>query len=112
MSKLVKKPWGLFEQFTHNEKVTVKILTIRPKRKLSLQYHTKRKEFWYVLDGTCTVVIGKKEFIAKKGDSFTIKKKEVHRIIGGSKTTRILEISSGFFSEEDIVRIEDVYGRT
>lgn len=111
MSKITKKPWGNFEQFTHNQKSTVKILTVLPKRKLSLQYHLKREEFWKVLEGNCTVIIGDKKYTAKKGDYFQIKKKQKHRIIGGTKTAQLLEISFGNFDEADIVRIEDIYGR-
>ena len=43
-----KRPWGGFEQFTINEKSTVKILTLLPRQKFSLQYHKKRKEFWLI----------------------------------------------------------------
>jgi len=42
---VVKKPWGMFEQFTKQEAVTVKIITINPNESLSLQYHHKRAEF-------------------------------------------------------------------
>jgi mannose-6-phosphate isomerase len=111
MTKIVKKPWGNFEQFTHNKKSTVKIITVLPKRKLSLQYHTKREEYWRILEGNCKIQIGDRKYSGKTGDSFFVGKKEKHRIVGGNKTSKILEISLGNFDEKDIVRIEDDYGR-
>lgn len=107
----MKKPWGNFQQFTLNQKSTVKILKILPKRKLSLQKHHKRNEFWKVIKGNCIILIGKDEYRAKEGDEFFIPKKTEHRIIGGDMTSEVLEISFGTFDEEDIIRLEDVYGR-
>ena len=106
-----KRPWGKFEQFTHNEVSTVKILTVKPRKRLSLQYHKNRKEFWRVLEGNGKVTIGNKIFKAKPGNEFTINKKQKHRIEGGSKELKILEISFGKFDENDNVRLEDDYGR-
>ena len=107
----VNKPWGKFEQFTHNQMSTVKILTVEPHQQLSLQYHHKREELWKVISGDCKVILGRKEMIAGPDDEFFIPKKAKHRIIGGAKTAKILEISFGEFDEEDIVRLEDSYGR-
>lgn len=111
MTKTVKKPWGEFEQFSSNEKTTVKIITVKPKKKLSLQYHIQRSEFWRVIEGSGYVVVGKKKLPAKKGDNFTIPRKALHRIIGGPKGISILEIAKGNFDEKDIIRIEDDFGR-
>lgn len=111
MTEKIKKPWGNFETFTKNKKTTVKILTVCPKRKLSLQYHTKRDEYWRILEGACIVIIGDSIKKAQSGDSFFIEKKTKHRIVGGKRTTKILEISFGPFDEEDIIRLEDVYNR-
>ena len=106
-----KRPWGNFKQFTLNEKSTVKILTINPKQKFSLQYHKNRKEFWRFLDNPAKVTIGKKTKRMKGGDEIIIPKKTLHRIEAYSKPVRVLEIAFGKFDEKDIKRIEDVYGR-
>ena len=106
-----KRPWGKFEQFTHNEISTVKIITINPKKRLSLQYHNKRKEFWRVIDGSGKVTIGSKVLNAKAQDEFVIKAKQKHRIKGGKNGIKILEISFGDFDESDNVRVEDDFGR-
>lgn len=106
-----KRPWGNFEQFTLNEKTTVKILTIKPKQKISLQYHRNRKEFWKFLDNPAKVTLGRKIIRVKKDDEIFVPVRTNHRIEAYSKPVRVLEISFGKFDEKDIVRIEDAYGR-
>lgn len=66
----VEKPWGNFEQFSTNEKVTVKLLNVQPNEALSLQFHYHRDELWRVIDGAGYIVIGKKTIPVKKGDEF------------------------------------------
>jgi len=109
--KSVKKPWGGFEQFTLNEISTVKILTIKPGQRFSLQKHKSRREFWKFLDNPAKVTIGKKVMKKVKGDEVLISRGENHRIEAYSKPVNVLEISFGNFSEKDVVRIEDDYGR-
>lgn len=108
----VKKPWGQFEQFTHNELSTVKVISINPNSSLSLQYHKNRSEFWRILSGRPIVTIGEKEIKAKSGDEFIISKEEKHRMVAEDEAVQFLEISFGNFEENDIIRIEDKYGRT
>lgn len=108
--KEVKRPWGDFKQFALNEKCTVKILTVKPRQKLSLQYHFKRTESWYFLTPG-KVQIGKTVKKVKKGELVKIPKKKPHRLISGNKKVQVLEISQGSFSEKDEVRLEDKYGR-
>ncbi len=105
------RPWGSFIEFTKNKLSTVKILVVNPGEEFSLQYHENHEEFWRVLSGTPTVAIGDEEIVAKKGDEFFVKAGEEHRISAKSKEVQILEISFGQFNEDDIVRIEDEYGR-
>lgn len=105
------RPWGKFELFTHNEISTVKILTVKTGEKLSLQYHHHRSEFWRVLSGDPIVLVGDIEVQAKKGDEFEIKQGDHHRLMGGTKEAEVLEIAFGNFDENDIVRVEDSYGR-
>ena len=115
--KLVKKkyieqkPWGQFEQFTHNEPVTVKIITVNPNQALSLQYHHNREEFWKVIFGKGEVTIGDTICQAQEGDEFFIAHGQKHRIQTNSSLVKVLEISFGDFDENDIVRLEDKYNR-
>ncbi len=106
-----KRPWGGFEQFTLNEISTVKILTVKAGKRLSLQHHHKREEFWKALDNPVKVTVGEKVVMLKKGETIVIPKGANHRIEGLKKEARLLEISFGEFDEKDIVRIEDDFGR-
>lgn len=109
---VVKKPWGQFDQFTRSEVVTVKILSVNPNQLLSLQYHNHRDEFWRVISGHPVLTIGSKIINASPGDEFTIPKLEKHRIEAKDDAVQILEISyDDNFDEDDIVRLEDTYGR-
>ena len=107
----VERPWGKFQQFTQNETTTVKIISVSPESSLSLQYHNNREEFWRILSGHGEITIGEKTVGAFPGDEFNIKKKELHRIATKNDALLILEIAFGDFAENDIVRIEDKYGR-
>jgi mannose-6-phosphate isomerase-like protein (cupin superfamily) len=106
-----ERPWGGFERFTLNENSTVKILTIEPHQKFSLQKHKNRTELWKFLDNPAKVTIGDKTFTVKKGDEVRVPKKTLHRIEALSKVVHVLEISFGKFKEDDITRIKDAYGR-
>ncbi len=77
-----------------------------------MQSHQKRAEFWYVLEGNPLLEVGTKVKKGKPGDSMLIGRIVKHRISNKSKkTAKILEISTGDFSEEDIIRYEDKYNR-
>ncbi len=107
-----ERPWGYFEQFTHNEPTTVKLLTVLPGARLSLQYHEKREECWRVVAGNGTVELNGEVLPCTVGDAFTILPLAEHRLIGGTETLVVLEVAYGEFDEDDIVRVADVYGRT
>ena len=107
----VKRPWGKFEQFVHNKKCTVKVITVKAGEMLSLQSHKKRAELWYALDSGLKVVKGSRKFTLKKGQTVFINRNEKHRLIGSGKGGRILEVSFGSFNEKDEKRYEDKYGR-
>lgn len=112
MKKLIdNRPWGNFVEYTHNESTTVKILTIEPNQSLSLQYHKHRKEFWRILSGNPTLIIGDKKVDTKTGDEFEILEGVQHEISAGNERAQVLEISFGDFDENDIVRLKDKYGR-
>jgi mannose-6-phosphate isomerase len=108
----VKKPWGEFEQFTHNQESTVKILTVQPGGVLSSQYHFKRDELWLVLDNGAKVEIGDRTLFPRQGEKVFIPNHTPHRLsVVGDEPVRVMEVSFGKFDEEDIVRLDDVYGR-
>ncbi len=108
----VEKPWGRFEQYTHNLPSTVKIITVDPGGILSSQYHYRRDELWIVLDPGAKVDLGNEVLHPAPGEKLYIPRETVHRLsCVGEQPVRILEVSLGEFDEDDIVRLEDVYGR-
>lgn len=105
------RPWGSFDEFISNTPCTVKIITVKPGESLSLQYHTQRSEFWVVLSGKGFVTIDDKHTETQKGDQHYIEVNTKHRAEAGDEGLTFLEISTGTFDEEDIIRLEDKYGR-
>ena len=77
-----KRPWGEEEILTANEQSTVKILTVTPGQRCSLQYHNHRQEFWKVIEGEVIAEIDGKKIEAKLGDEFIIEAKMTHRLGG------------------------------
>ncbi len=108
----VEKPWGRFEQYTHNTPSTVKVITVRGGGTLSLQYHHQRDEMWVVLDDGAVVEVGDAVLRPQPGEKVFIPRTVKHRLSAvGDSSVRILEVSFGYFDEEDIVRLSDVYER-
>lgn len=106
-----ERPWGNFRLFTKNLLSTVKIITVNPNCELSLQSHTKRKEFWRVIRGDGIFEIGDESFFVGIGSEQEIPVNVKHRIKAGGEGMEVLEISLGNFEEDDIIRYEDKYGR-
>jgi mannose-6-phosphate isomerase-like protein (cupin superfamily) len=106
-----KRPWGAFRRFTNNILSTVKIITVKPNEQLSLQSHKKRSEFWRVISGDGIFEIDGRKYIVEKGIEKEIKIGAKHRMQAGSDGMEVLEIATGDFDENDIVRYEDKYGR-
>ncbi len=107
-----KRPWGEFVEFVKNTPSTVKIITVNPGESLSLQTHENRDEFWAVIGGNGSAIIGPDSHPLQKGDTHFVPRKTPHRLSGGSSPLEILEIALGSFDENDITRLEDKYGRT
>ncbi|OGL71967.1 hypothetical protein A3B32_02880 [Candidatus Uhrbacteria bacterium RIFCSPLOWO2_01_FULL_53_9] len=107
----VEKPWGSFTCFTHHIPSTVKLLNIKKGEAFSLQYHKHRSEFWKVMKGSPTVTIGEVQHRALEGDEFEIPPLTMHRIFASEEDVVVPEISTGDFNEDDIVSVEDKYGR-
>ena len=107
------RPWGSFKNLLDEEGYKVKEIVVDPYRKLSLQLHRHRDEFWHILSGIGEVQVGNKTWIVGTGDTVEIGKLEVHRIANeGDEPLVILELQTGDCQERDITRISDDYGRT
>ncbi len=106
------RPWGNFERFTLNETTTVKIVTVNPGEAISLQTHAHRDEFWRIIEGSGVITIDSTERSARAGDIFFSRRGQQHRVAATDTPLKFLEIAFGDFDEDDIVRLEDRYGRT
>lgn len=107
-----ERPWGRFEQLVANRPSTVKIITVSPGHRLSLQTHEERGEFWRVLSGRLEITVGERTWTAAPGDTAWIPAGAQHRLANsGDDEGSILEIAFGHFDEDDIVRLEDDYTR-
>jgi len=92
----------------------IKRITVNPKQSLSLQYHFHRDEHWICVEGLASVLIDGEETLLSVGKSIDIKKEQRHRLSNPTdQTTQIIEVQLGdYLGEDDIVRLEDIYGRT
>lgn len=107
------RPWGFFQTLMENDLSKVKLLSVLPNEKLSLQKHQHRKENWHIISGIANVVREKEHFTLRSGDTIAIEKNQVHRLENiGSDSLEVIEIQTGsYFGEDDIIRIKDSYGR-
>jgi mannose-6-phosphate isomerase len=108
------RPWGFYEVLLDDKTdYKVKRITIWPGKRLSLQYHLKRKEHWIVVAGRAIATVHKKEVRLSPGESIDIPFQAHHRIENiGNEPLVFIEVQQGeYFGEDDIVRIEDDFGR-
>ncbi len=108
-----QRPWGEFENLLDAEYCKVKRITVKPKQRLSYQYHLKRSEVWTVVSGTGFITIDDKSWNITQGQTVQIPVGVKHRIENKTKDKMIfIEVQHGsYFGEDDIVRIEDDYNR-
>ncbi|HOJ27128.1 MAG TPA: phosphomannose isomerase type II C-terminal cupin domain [Candidatus Saccharicenans sp.] len=106
------RPWGKFRSYPHQLASSLKIITVNPGGLLSLQYHRQRSEYWVVLDVGLEVTLGARCWQPQPGEEIFIPAETPHRLKGaGSQPARVLELWLGSSDENDIVRLEDIYGR-
>jgi mannose-1-phosphate guanylyltransferase/mannose-6-phosphate isomerase len=109
----VFRPWGSYDSVDAGERFQVKRLTVKPGAVLSLQKHRFRAEHWVVVKGTARITRGEDVFLLQENESTYIPVGTVHRIENpGTELLQIIEVQSGsYLGEDDIIRIEDSYGR-
>jgi len=109
----VHRPWGSYTVLEDRDDCKVKRLTVKPGHVLSLQLHNRRSEHWTVVDGTAKVRIGEREFLLNANESAYIPMNTVHRLENPTeRDIHLIEVQCGdYFGEDDIVRLEDRYGR-
>jgi mannose-1-phosphate guanylyltransferase/mannose-6-phosphate isomerase len=110
----VHRPWGSFTALHNGHRVQVKHIVVKPGAKLSLQMHHHRAEHWIVVQGTAKIRRGDEEMILTEDQSSYIPLGTAHRLENPGKIPlHLIEVQSGsYLGEDDIVRIEDSYGRS
>lgn len=111
--KKVYRPWGNYLSLVEDLKWQVKLITVKPGEKLSLQLHNHRAEHWVVVKGIAKIEIDNKESILQENQSTYIPISTKHRLSNpGKSNLLIIEVQSGsYLGEDDIIRFEDNYGR-
>ena len=110
----VHRPWGSFTSLHNGHRVQVKHIVVKPGGKLSLQLHHHRAEHWVVVQGTAKIRRGDEEMMLSEDQSTYIPIGTAHRLENPGKIPlHLIEVQSGsYLGEDDIVRLEDSYGRT
>ncbi len=111
--KKVYRPWGTYEVLIDEKGYKIKRITVKPKKRLSLQKHFHRNEHWIVVSGTAEVQVGDKTFLLRPNESTYIKMGEIHRLSNPGKIPVVLiEAQVGEYTkEDDIIRLEDDFLR-
>lgn len=113
LHRRVNRPWGAYEGIDVGERFQVKHITVNPGASLSLQKHHHRAEHWIVVKGTARVTCGENVLLLSENQSTYIPLGEIHRLENpGQIPLEMIEVQSGsYLGEDDIVRLDDIYGR-
>jgi mannose-1-phosphate guanylyltransferase/mannose-6-phosphate isomerase len=113
LHRKVYRPWGFYQSIDSGPRFQVKQISVKPGAKLSLQMHHHRAEHWVVVEGTALVTRNDETFLLRENESTFIPIGTKHRLENPGKVPlKLIEVRSGtYLSEDDIVRLEDTYGR-
>jgi mannose-1-phosphate guanylyltransferase len=111
--RTVIRPWGHYTVLEEGPAFKIKRIVVHPHHTLSLQLHHHRSEHWIVVEGTAEVVNGEKTYQLQTNESTFVPKETPHRLSNPhANNLVIIEVQAGsYVGEDDIVRLEDVYGR-
>lgn len=112
--KFDSRPWGDFTVLDEGAGFKVKRIEVLPEKRLSYQKHARRAEHWFVVEGTAEVTLDGKTITIKTGEAVDIPLGAAHRVRNPSGKEKLvfIEIQQGdYFGEDDIVRLEDDFGR-
>ena len=110
-----QRPWGNFTVLDDGEDFKVKRIEVLPNKRLSYQKHARRAEHWFIVRGIAKVTLNGEEFLVKKGEAVDIATGTAHRVENpdAKELLVFIETQTGdYFGEDDIVRLEDDFGRT
>jgi mannose-6-phosphate isomerase len=108
-----RRPWGSFAVLDEGSQYKVKRIEVLPGQRLSYQKHARRSEHWMVVQGAAKVTLDGKEISVPLGATVDIPLGAAHRVENpGPETLIFIEVQRGdYLGEDDIVRLEDDYGR-
>lgn len=109
---IIDKPWGWYKDLKRTPNIVVKEIYIKPFSKFSLQKHFNREECWYVVSGYGKLILGSRSYTVGPGDSHIVEKEVVHRLEAYADGLIFIEVQRGDCTEDDIVRLDDDYGRS
>ncbi len=109
-----QRPWGTFQVLDEGETYKVKRLTVDPGQRLSYQFHHRRAEHWVIVTGVAHVTLDDVVHEVPAGRAIEVGKGVKHRIENkGDTVVTFVEVQTGdYFGEDDIVRLDDDYGRS
>lgn len=113
INEIYSRPWGTYQTLALENGYQLKRIIVNPKGVLSLQKHLKRAEHWVVVKGQPTITVDKVTKIHYVNDHIFIPVETLHRLANFTdETVEIIEVQIGdYLGEDDIIRVEDVYGR-
>ena len=111
--KYDERPWGSFTVLDEGEGFKVKRIEVLAGKRLSYQKHARRAEHWFVVKGTARVTLNGEELIKTAGEAIDIPRGAAHRVENpGEDLMVFIEVQQGdYLGEDDIVRLEDDFGR-
>ena len=113
LHRQVYRPWGSYDSIDSGPRYQVKRITVQPGAKLSVQKHHHRSEHWVVVSGTALVTLGEQQHLLSENQSIYVPVGEVHALENpGKMPLDLIEVQVGsYLGEDDIVRLDDRYGR-
>lgn len=114
MREFDRRPWGSYTVLEEASTFKVKRIEVLPHKRLSYQRHSQRAEHWFVVAGTAKVTLDDEEITVRAGESIDIPIGAAHRVENpGDENLIFIEVQRGsYLGEDDIVRLQDDYGRT
>jgi mannose-6-phosphate isomerase len=112
--KFDRRPWGTFTVLDEGDNFKVKRIEVLPGKRLSYQKHAQRAEHWFVVQGTAKVTLEDQEITVSAGEAIDISVGSAHRVENpGEELLVFIEVQRGaYLGEDDIVRLQDDFGRT
>lgn len=109
-----ERPWGNYTVLDEGDGFKIKRIEVLPEKRLSYQKHKHRSEHWFVVRGTAKVTLNGEDILVKSGKSIDIRVGDAHRVENPHATELLIFIESqtgDYFGEDDIIRMEDDFGR-